>query len=338
MTALKEYERLEAPGVWCASPEAQRVNVIVSLGEAALTISDMSDRALTHWSLAAVHRINPGERPARFSPSDEVYEDLEIDDDLMIAGIERVRKTVERRQRTPGRLRHMIGTGMLAALALVAVFWLPNALNRYTATVVGPPTRAAIGQKILNRIGRVTGKQCDGIFARSALEALGRRVLGANAPRLIVLSSGVQAAAHLPGNITLLNRALIEDYEEPDVVAGFILAEDQRRRQNDPMLPLLSHAGLMATVRLLTTGALPDDVIDSYAEWLLTSASDPLTADDLLPRFSEAGIRSTPYAYALDITGEQTLPLIEADPVPLSAATPLLSDGDWVRLQGICGE
>ncbi|UWQ03818.1 hypothetical protein [Aliiroseovarius crassostreae] len=338
MTALKKYDRLEAPGVWSASPDAQRVNVIVSLGEATLTITNMSDTALTHWSLAAVRRINPGERPARFSPSDEVFEELEVDDDTMIDGIERVRKVVERRRDRPGRLRGWITGGGLALLIIGGVTWLPGALQNYTTAVVPAPTRAAIGQRILTRIGRVAGQQCDGVLARSALEALGRRVLGADAPRLIVLSSGVQAATHLPGNITLLNRALIEDFEEADVVAGFILAEDQRRHMTDPVFAFLDHAGTGTTIRLLTTGEVTNEAIDAYAEWLLTSEPAPLTAADLLPRFEEAGIRSTPYAYALDLTGEKTISLIEADPVPLAAALPLLSDGDWVRLQGICGE
>ncbi|MDA5095649.1 hypothetical protein O2N63_16280 [Aliiroseovarius sp. KMU-50] len=338
MTALKKYDRLEAPGVWCASPEAQRVNVIVSLGEASLTLTDMSDRALTHWSLAAVRRINPGTRPARFSPSDENYEELEIDDDTMIDGIERVRKVVEKRRDHPGRLRGWMGALTLAGLISAGVFWLPDALRSYTAKVVPATTRAAIGQQILNQIGRVAGRQCEGVTARSALDALGRRVLGADAPRLIILSDGVQTATHLPGKITLLNRALIEDYEEPAVAAGFILAEDQRRRETDPMLGLLNHAGLKATVQLLTTGKMPKGVVDIYAEWLLTSDPAELDPDALLPRFAEADIPSTPYAYALDLTGEKTISLIEADPVPLSAATPLLSDDNWVRLQGVCGE
>lgn len=338
MTALKKYDRLEAPGVWCAAPDAQRVNVIVSLGEASLTISNMSDTALTHWSLAAVHRINPGTRPARFSPSEDVFEELEMDDDTMIRGIERVRKAVEKRRRSPGRLRGWIAAGALSAMLVGGVLWLPDALRNYTATVVPTSTRAAIGTRILGRIGRVAGKPCDGALARSALKELGRRVLGSDAPQLFVFSSGVQAATHLPGNITLLNRALIEDFEEPDVAAGFILAEDQRRRETDPMIGLLTHAGLGATVTLLTTGSLPDEVIDAYAEELLTSPATALTANALLPRFEDAGIRSTPYAYALDLTGEKTIALIEADPVPLSASMPLLSDDNWVRLQGICGE
>jgi hypothetical protein len=48
-------------------------------------------------------------------------------------------------------------------------------------------------------------------------------------------------------------------------------------------------------------------------------------------------VRSTPYAYALDITGETTLPLIEGDPMADRATAPLLPDSTWLRLQNICG-
>ena len=41
--------------------------------------------------------------------------------------------------------------------------------------------------------------------------------------------------------------------------------------------------------------------------------------------------------YALDTTGERTLALIEADPFASTPPQPLMSDGDWLRLQAICG-
>ena len=62
----------------------------------------------------------------------------------------------------------------------------------------------------------------------------------------------------------------------------------------------------------------------------------PLAADTLLEAFSAQGVKSTPYAYALDASGETTLELIEADPF-VTSPRPVLSDGDWVALQGICG-
>ena len=40
---------------------------------------------------------------------------------------------------------------------------------------------------------------------------------------------------------------------------------------------------------------------------------------------------------ALDITGESTLELIEADPMAGQSPAPVIRDADWVRLQGICG-
>ena len=62
MTALKKYARLEATALWRAGPDVQRREVIVSIGDATLVISDLKDQALTHWSLAAVDRAKPALR------------------------------------------------------------------------------------------------------------------------------------------------------------------------------------------------------------------------------------------------------------------------------------
>ena len=63
-TVLEKYQRLEAEGVWRPDPDVQRRDVIVSIGEATLILSDLNENALTHWSLPAVKRMNPGQRPA----------------------------------------------------------------------------------------------------------------------------------------------------------------------------------------------------------------------------------------------------------------------------------
>lgn len=47
---------------------------------------------------------------------------------------------------------------------------------------------------------------------------------------------------------------------------------------------------------------------------------------------------STPYARALDPSGETVLALIEADPFAKEAPRPLMPDGDWISLQAICAE
>ena len=95
--------------------------------------------------------------------------------------------------------------------------------------------------------------------------------------------------------------------------------------------------GLRENFRLLTTGDLGPAALDAYAEDLMTRApKDPALADQLA-RFEAAALRSTPYAYARDITGETTLALIEGDPMNGRLTEPLMSDADWLHLQSICG-
>jgi hypothetical protein len=76
MTVLEQYKRLEATGLWREAPDAQRREVIVSLGDATLMISTFSEIALTHWSLPAVARLNPGRQPALYAPGAEAEERL----------------------------------------------------------------------------------------------------------------------------------------------------------------------------------------------------------------------------------------------------------------------
>ncbi len=317
---------------------AQRRDVVVTIGDATLAIYDMKDTALAHWSLAAIERANPGQRPALFIPGADADEILEIDDETMIDAIERVRAAVERSRPREGRLRYYLTAAAVLTITALALFWLPGAMIRHTVRVVPDASRADIGATMLETIQRVAGRPCAAPGSETTLNALSDRVLGRKPVRLVVLSRGVGFAEHLPGGYILLNRALIEDFEGPTPVAGFILAEDTRAMQTDPLERLLLKTGPMTAFRLLTTGALPVETLETYAESLLLTPPAPIEDDVLLARFAEAGIPSTPYAYALDVSGEDTLPLIEGDPVRPDLARPIMDDGTWVALQAICGE
>jgi hypothetical protein len=341
MTALKEFDRLEATGLWRAAPQEQRREVIVSLGEATLTISDTKGTALAHWSLAATLRSNGNALPAIYHPDGDPGETLEIDGDetAMIDGIDKLLRVIERRRPHPGKLRLVLALGIAGLMAAAAILWLPDALKGYTTQIVPPVKRAQIGQALLTRITRLTGQPCLAPDARLPLQRLSERVLGPERRQsVVVVPDGVRPSAHLPGGIIVLGRAVIEDHEDPDVPAGFILAENLRAEARDPLAALLDDAGLVASLRLLTTGSLPAQAIDSYAETLLSQGRPARVPDvDLLAAFDAADLRSTPYARALDITGESVLTLIEADPHAGSGSREVLSDADWVRLQGICG-
>lgn len=341
MTALKEFDRLEATGLWRPAPQEQRRDVIVSLGDATLTISDTKGSALAHWSLAATRRSNGSALPAIYHPDGDPGETLEIagDETAMIDGIDKLLRVIERRRPHPGKLRLVLGFAMAGLIAAAAVLWLPDALKSYTTQIVPPVKRAQIGQAVLTRITRLTGQPCLAAEARLPLQRLSARVLGADRRQsVVVVPDGVRPSTHLPGGLIVLGRGVIEDHEDPDVPAGFILAESLRAQARDPLADMLDDAGLVASLRLLTTGTLPDQAIDKYAETLLSRSSPaPLSDAILLAGFDAADMRSTPYARALDITGESVLTLIEADPHAQTGSREVLSDADWVRLQGICG-
>lgn len=337
MTALSEYDRLEASALWRPEGETQRVEVIVSLGEATLTISDPNDTPLSHWSLPAIERVNGAtERLAVFAPGPDTAERLETEDEAMIAAILKIQRAVVQGSSHHGRLRGILyGAACFSVLAL-GIFWLPGALVRQAVTIVPNVTRTQIGDALLTRIERLSGQPCDTVHGARALQALKSRLQTNGAGDIVVLRSGVNTALHLPGGIILLNRSVIEDFEDPDVVAGFVLAEQQRAADADPLEHLLRSAGLITSLRLLTSGEIPDEALDAYAEEMMRQDLEPIDTERLIDRFATAEVRTAPYAYAQDITGISTLPLIEADAVRVQSARPVLVDGDWVALQNIC--
>lgn len=335
-TALTRYARLESLGIWIPEPGARRVNVLVSFGTATLVITDPQERPLSHWSLAAVTRVNPGNRPALFAPSAEAMELLEIDDDAMIEALETVRRATRRQQSRGGRVRRLLAAAAFAAVAAGAVLLGPDMLRNQAEQTLPPAARAEIGGKLLDALIRVGGVPCDGPGGSAALARLANRLPGTD--RLVLLAGGPDHALPLPGGTIVLGRRMVEDFDLVDVVAGHILAGQSRAAAQDPLRAVLQTAGVSGTLTLLTTGHLPEEIYARHAEHLMRSAAPPAPAQftDLLDRFAAAQLPASPYAYALDITGETTLPLIEADAIGLTEAAPLLADRDWLSLQTIC--
>lgn len=338
MTALKEYARLESGGLWRSDPDAQRRDVVVSFGNATLVISDSTGRALTHWSLPAVERVNPGASPALFSPDPDGGETLEIADDTMVDAIEKVRRAIARQRPKPGRLRH-VGLGLtLAAVLGLGVFWLPGALIDQAVTVVPATKRAEIGATLLGHVQRLTGPTCRSPLGNQALSRLHDRVTGPDAPgQIVVVPGGPDGAVALPGDIIVVNRSIIEDTEDPAVVAGHVIAAQVRARATDPLREILDRSGFGATLTLLTTGNMSPASLRSFAEELLAAPPDRPDDSALIAAFTEAKIPTTSYAYSVDVSGEQTLGLIEADPFSGDTVPVILDDGSWISLQGICG-
>lgn len=337
MTALQEFQRLECTGLWRDAPGAQKREVIVSFGDATLVIAEArSLRAVTHWSLPAILRLNPGETPALYAPAPDGDEELELDDETMIAAIEKVHVLIAARKPHPGRLRNgLLGAALLAVLAL-GIFWMPRALIDHTAASLPYAKEQDIGRAALSDLMRLTGPACAGPEGMAALGRLRDRLTGAGG-ETYVLPAALRRAVMLPGRILALPRASVESQDRPEIAAATILAAETGAGLAPPIRDLLRFAGFRATIGLLTTGSLPSDALKGYGEQLLATLPVRPPEAALIERFAEAGLSTTPYAYALDSTGESTLGLIEADPHK-GDAKPVMTDTDWVALQGICGE
>lgn len=337
MTALREYERLESGGLWRADADAQRRDVTVSFGNATLVIADSADRPLSHWSLPAIMRQNPGETPAIYTPDEAADETLEIDDELMIGAIEKVRQSLAKSRPKRGKLRGLLTLGILAGSAVLAVVWLPDALIRQTVSVVPDVKRAEIGATVLGHVQKLTGPRCRDADGLAALDTLHDRLFGAGSNgRIVVLSELEQGAMAMTGDIIAIDRQIIERADDPAVPAGYIVAAAAQGMLHDPMNAILKSVGMRNTMGLLTSGDLPAEALTSYARGLTEAQPNLPDTTDMVEAFKSAQIPTTPFALALDPSGQQTRGLIGADEFAERDEPEILSDAKWIRLQGIC--
>ena len=334
VTVLAEYQRLEAEGVWRADEDAQRRDVIVSIGEATLTLTDLNEIALTHWSLPAIRRQNPGTRPAIYAPGNDASETLEIADGEMIDAVEKVLRAVRKQGRHPGRLRAMIYGGAAAACIVLGTFWLPDALASYISNIIPEATRASIGTQLSADIERLTGRHCEDPSGSLALDQLKSRLFPNEDVIVFVLPSALATTQHLPGGTILASHKLVEDFETAEVFAGYLIAENQRRKSADPFERLLQDAGLRAAFGLLTTGDLSIDVLRGHAETLVANEPRSLTAEELATAFATSEIKPDDYVKAAAPSEDVSAALIGVGATIPSA--PLLTDSAWIALQQIC--
>ncbi len=330
MTALDRFVRLESGGLWREDKDAQRKDMTVSFGKTTLVLSDSAGRAVTHWSLPAVRRLNPGKRPALYAPDKDADEVLEIEDDLMIDAIEEVRKALIIATPHPGRVRSYLTAG-LAAAAVAATAWFAPSVIRDTAVNVVPDSKTEeIGAAILGHYQRIAGATCNSGPGTTALAQLHTRLFGAEARgRLVVVSKLPQGAVALPGNMILIDRTLIEDHDDPVVVASHVLAAAAAFQADEtPMARLVEDAKLTDTMALLTTGDMPSSALRAHAVTLASGAFAP-----------EPDLLDATYAAAASAPQAGTRRGI-AMPATVTRRTgaghPLLDDNAWVRLQNIC--
>ena len=336
-TALTEFQRLESQGSWRETPQARLREVIVSVGSATLILSDpKSDVPLSHWSLPAVTRLNPGKMPAIYAPGDDATDEtVEIDDAMMIQAIERVHRAIETHRAHPGRLRSgltvVLALGMLGALFL----WLPEAIIRHAAHIAPPAQAREIGKAVLSDVERSTGAVCTRTSGQAVLDWMTPRLVGDNSV-IRVVPGPVSGARRLPGNLYVVGSDLLKS-PGPDAMAAHLIAAQLSTQDNILRQETLEYAGFFPALRLMTLGTLSKGALTGYGEALLRTPPQRPNDQALLAALTKAQVPAEPYARSLDPTGQSVMPLIEGDPSRSAGSPqPLLNADQWRALQQIC--
>ncbi|SFI20358.1 hypothetical protein [Jannaschia pohangensis] len=326
-TAIDGLARLETTALWRPEAGAQRREVYVSIGEAELVVQDRGGTALSHWSLPALIRRNPGESPAIYAPSEGADEELEIDESVMIAALDRVMDAVEMGRRRPGALRRLT-VGLIAGFSVgLLILWLPGALRNHAENVMPAAQRADIGDRMMTELTTLTGPPCGSPTGDEALRILRDRLIPTSPVRFAVLRDLPQPALALPGGLVVISDVVLVTQDDPTVAAGHIMAAFLTARERAPLGTFLDGVGAQALVRILASGEVRDETITDHVEQLLLRPPVVLGPDALQPGFAAARLPWAPYAAA---TGQ---PSGEAPPTDMP---PVLDDITWQALREIC--
>jgi hypothetical protein len=335
MTALHQYSRLEAAGLWRSAPSAQRREVIIGLREATIVLLDpKTDLPLAQWSLPAIVRTGEYEGFVIYASHEDMEETLEIDDPAMIAALDKVRSALDRRRKKPGRLRMALLATACAGLVGIVAIWMPMRLYDFVAYRLPQAARADIAAQVLADMTTISGSPCTGRLGEQAARDLARRVAPQAPFSIQVLPDGITQPATLGDGTVLLPYALVESVDGPDVLAGVLLAQKARAIQYDPILPVLHHAGLFATLRLMSSGTLPEGALKGYGLVLAAAQAQPIgpSLADLAAHFAAAQIKMAPYAAYANLPELAALP----DPYAAGSNPPVLEDAAFLGMQYIC--
>ncbi|MEL6337087.1 MAG: M48 family metallopeptidase [Pseudomonadota bacterium] len=375
MTALSEYEKLEAMGRYFDGQSARPQDVIIGFGKRSLTIFSTTDVALAHWPLGSLRAVSGrGAEEMVLVPSGDAEERLILDDALMKGALSKVCPDLYRRA-TSGKSVRVAGLWGVSAVASVVaiVFFIIPALAVNLAPLIPPEREQALGDAVAKQITFMLGTSdeknrgfCGESEGTAALQKMEDRVMGdLELPyplRVDVLDHPLVNAVAMPGGRVILFRGLIDESETPEEVAGVLAHEIAHVVHRDPTVGVLRTAGTAGIFSLVLGDLFGAGVIAAAGEAMLNASYQreaELRADNTaIQMLADAGLPSDPFAGFFERLREKhgDTPLVmryfashpelegraerarAGDTLEGSDFVPVLTDRDWVALQGICSD
>ena len=339
MTALEEYQRLEAVGLWRADSNDDGKEVVVKFGKATLVIEASADAPLAHWSLPALHERSRTSERTIYSPDDESAETLTIEDAEMQSALSRV--LAGRRAAQSSRTKN--GPGLLMAVAALAIatfgiLSLPGVLGGIAKSLIPPERARMMAEAMIPLVEDRTGPQCHTEEGRAALSKIADRLSPDAPPTVHVMDLGDLPVLTLPGRTVLISQRLAEAAASPDEFAGWVALGLHQSNEDLALERLFSAAGLTDSLRFLATGAFSAETLDGAVNRLLISNDirRPLPFQQASAVLADAGIPADPLLDGIQrealSDGPLTIPPLEGG----TGGPLVLGDLGWVALQGIC--
>ena len=336
MTALERYQRLEATGLWREGADATPREVIVSFGDATLTLSDLEERPLGHWALAGMRVLEETPEASVYATTPDAYETLAIRDDDMIAAIAAVSRAPgpHRRPAPARRSRRMwIALALMALVAAVATVG-PVLLRGQAVRMTSPEGAAEYGDRMLLDIMDRRGALCAAPEGIRALEDLAARVLpGSDMTTIRVLGLGTAPFALLPGGAILLDRRVVETAPGPEVIAGWIALAGPTPGPDAGVEALMRVAGPLGQLRHVFSGDVGAPVLARAAAAVLDTEPPADRAPLAMARVETAGMGSAPFAESLRAAGVAAPAGSTGDPL----AAPAVAAAEWAAIRAVCG-
>lgn len=339
MTALVEYERLEAVGHWRSHDQDPGREVVVKFGKSTLVIEERANAPLVHWSLPALRVRTEAENGVTYAPDYESTESLTIEDPEMRAALARVVAALPYATAPPpSRLPALMAGGVGLAILILGVLNLPGVLGSVAPTLIPPERAQLLAEKMLVLLEERTGPACSSEDGDAALDRLARRLEPQTGARIGVSDLGDLPYLALPAGRVLVSRHIAEHASSPEELAGWAALAIADGDGNAALGHVFSASGLGDGVRFLANGEFSEHTLDGAVNSLLISSDvrRPLPVDKAALTLSDAGISSAPMIAGIKreamATGPLTIPLAEGS----DGGPPILADSDWMAVKSIC--
>lgn len=259
MTAIDKYTRLEALGQWRESPDQPPREVVVSFGNATLVLSDLDEKPLCHWAMAATALLSRDGTKAVYTPDTEGFETLEIDDAEMVEAIAQVSRAATAVIRRTPWLRWIFLAFVLTVAAAI-LYTAPSVLRSQAVRMTGHESARKLGTDML---AALNADICREPRADAARELFQSRVFPDGRTLLIISRNQPQANA-FPGGVVVVGGDALQAMRAPNELAQ--LTTNLSAQSESTMNQLFESSSPRELFEYITSGKLSDERLAEAAK------------------------------------------------------------------------